>query len=125
MLCLRRIRKGTLGEFLMRDDQLRFLWNGTDGAVRHGDILVAVLLELLAQCCRTECRRAHARITGVDDDLQILARNLLLCGQLLAAILALCHVLTRRLQRVVFDILRHLDKDRSNRAGYHRRYGKC
>ena len=109
----------------MRDDQLRFLRDCTDGAVRHGDILVAVLLELLAQCCRTECRRAHARITGVDDDLQILARNLLLCGQLLAAILALCHVLTRRLQRVVFDILRHLDKDRSNRAGYRRRYGKC
>ena len=55
MLCLRRIRKGTLCEFLMRDDQLRFLWDCTDGAVRHRDILIAVLLEFLAQCCRTEC----------------------------------------------------------------------
>jgi len=124
MLRLRRVRKRALCELFMRDNELCLGRDCANRAVRDGDVRIAVLLELFAQRSRTEGGGTHACVAGVDDDLQILARDLLLRREILAAILHVAHALGCGLERLILDILRHLDEDGGDSAGYRRRNGK-
>ena len=121
MLSLGRICQGAAGQLLLGNHDLCLSRNITDGEVLDRDIGIAVLMELFPQRSSTEGAGAHACITGVSDEVQLFAADLLFLA--LALSLHGLHISLGTLQGILFlVVLGHLDKGGSHHEGNNRSY---